>query len=63
MTPAIVSRCRLFQFLPLTPNDVRQAVVNALRDKENGFGELNISADEQAIDHIVNVANGMPALR
>lgn len=58
MTPAIVSRCRLFQFLPLTPNDVRQAVVNALRDKENGFGELNISADEQAIDHIVNVANG-----
>ena len=58
MTPAIVSRCRLFQFLPLTPNDVRRAVVNALRDKENGFGELNISADEQAIDHIVNVANG-----
>lgn len=58
MTPAIVSRCRLFQFLPLTPNDVRRAVVNALHDKENGFGELNISADEQAIDHIVNVANG-----
>ncbi len=58
MTPAIVSRCRLFQFLPLTPADVKKAVLNALSDKENGFGELNVTADDDAIMHIVNIANG-----
>ena len=58
MTPAIVSRCRLFQFLPLTPADVKRAVQNALVDKENGFGGLNVRADDAAIDHIVNIANG-----
>lgn len=58
MTPAIVSRCRLFQFLPLTPNDVKKAVLNALSDKENGFGELKVTADDDAIMHIVNIANG-----
>ena len=58
MTPAIVSRCRLFQFLPLTPADVKRAVQNALADKENGFGGMDVRADEDAIDHIVNIANG-----
>ena len=58
MTPAIVSRCRLFQFLPLTQEDIKKAVTNAINDKENGLGEMNIAYEESSIDHIVNISNG-----
>lgn len=58
MTPAIVSRCRLFQFMPLTQSDVKKAVLRALSDKKNGYGELKIKLDEDALNHIVNISNG-----
>ena len=58
MTSAIVSRCRLFQFFALTADDVKQIIKSALGDKERGFGELNVSFDDDAIEHIANVANG-----
>ena len=58
MTPAIVSRCRLFQFRPLNADDVEKAVDRALLDKDNGFGNLDIDFTEEAKKHIVNVANG-----
>ncbi len=58
MTPAIVSRCRLFQFRPLGPEDVRRAVLAALEDKERGYGNLRVQIDENALAHIVDVANG-----
>lgn len=58
MTPAIVSRCRLFQFKPLKPTDIERAIRNALSDEKNGFGAMNIAMDDAAIAHIVNIANG-----
>ena len=36
MTGAVVSRCRLFQFYPLTIQDVEKAMRAALADKERG---------------------------
>lgn len=58
MTPAIVSRCRLFQFRALGPEDVKTAAERALLDGERGFGMVKIRFDQDAMDHIVNVANG-----
>lgn len=58
MTSAIVSRCRLFQFFGLTQQDVTDIIRGALADKERGFGTLNIRIDDDALDHIANVANG-----
>lgn len=58
MTSAIVSRCRLFQFYPLTPDQVAQAVRHALADEERGYGRLHVYLEEDALAHIVNVANG-----
>ena len=58
MTSAIVSRCRLFQFYALTKDDVIQIIHSALRDLENGFGSLDVQIDQEALDHIANVANG-----
>ena len=42
MTPAIVSRCRVFQFEPLNQQDVICAMKNALHDAERGFGRENV---------------------
>ncbi len=58
MTSAIVSRCRLFQFFALTKDDVMSIMDSALTDNERGFGELNVTIDDDAKNHIANVANG-----
>ena len=58
MTPAIVSRCRIFQFEPLTEDDVLTAMRRALTDKERGFGDRAVQLDEDAARHIARIANG-----
>ena len=58
MTPAIVSRCRVFQFYPLQEKDVLTAMRRALTDVERGYGALNIHAEEDALRHIARIANG-----
>ncbi len=58
MTPAIVSRCRVFRFLPLTEADVEEGMRRALRDPANGFGARRIEISDEAMRHIARVANG-----
>lgn len=58
MTPAIVSRCRLFHFEPLKPEDIRCALERAIADPERGYGLQDVKIDEAAMNHIVSVANG-----
>jgi len=58
MTPAIVSRCRLFHFEHLNKDDVIRAIKAAVADKERGFGLMNVHLHEDALDHIASTANG-----
>lgn len=58
MTPAIVSRCRLFHFEKLSDADVRRALEAAIADRERGCGLQEVRADDDALAHIVRVANG-----
>ena len=58
MTPAIVSRCRVFQFQPLNEGHVITAMKRALADKERGYGSLNVRMDEDALRHIARIAGG-----
>ena len=58
MTPAIVSRCRLFRFERLGAEDVRMAIQRAIADRERGYGDMDVRIDKDALDHIVRVANG-----
>ena len=58
MTPAIVSRCRVFQFQPLGEGHVITAMKRALNDKERGYGALNVRMDEEALRHIARIAGG-----
>lgn len=58
MTPAIVSRCRVFEFKALTTEEIRKALLRALSDKRKGLGEYDTEADEDALTHIAVTAGG-----
>ncbi len=55
---ALVSRSRIFQLTPLMPEHLRQVVRQTLADTERGYGHLNVAIDDDALDHLVEVANG-----
>lgn len=58
MTPAIVSRCRVFEFKTLSEEDIRGALLKALADKRKGLGGYSAKVDGEALDHIARVAGG-----
>ena len=58
MTGAIVSRCRLFQFYPLSREDIIKQVRFALSDEERGLGAYHAVIDDDALQHIATIANG-----
>lgn len=58
MTAAIVSRCRVFQFYPLSKDDIIIAIDRAITDKENGYGNKSLVVDKEAKEHLALVANG-----
>lgn len=58
MTPAIVSRCRVFEFKRLSFDDIRGALVKCLADKRKGLGNYSASVEPAALDHIARVAGG-----
>lgn len=58
MTGAIVSRCRIFQFYPLTSEHVLTALQRALADAERGFGKLVVEFAKDALNHLARTANG-----
>ena len=58
MTPAIVSRCRVFEFRRLSVEDIKGALKKALSDKKKGLGEYSAKVDEDAINHIATMCGG-----
>ncbi len=54
----LVSRSRVFQLQSLTAADIQLLLERALRDKENGFGTLEVRLESAAMAHLVDVANG-----
>ncbi|MDL2225702.1 replication-associated recombination protein A [Eubacteriales bacterium OttesenSCG-928-M02] len=58
MTPAIVSRCRIFQFHPLEKEDILTALERAVKDEENGYGSLSIKFEDGVLDFWASAANG-----
>ncbi len=58
MTPAIVSRCRVFEFKHLSEEDVKGALNKALKDRKRGLGEYSAVVDDEALNHIARTAGG-----
>lgn len=58
MTPAIVSRCRVFEFKRLTSEEIKLALLHALKNRSKGLGKLNVTIEESALNHISEMAGG-----
>ena len=58
MTPAIVSRCRVFEFKHLTNEDIVGALHAAIKNRHKGLGKQGVTATDEAIEHIARMAAG-----
>lgn len=58
MTRAIVSRCRVFEFKPITSKNIKQALIRALKDSENGLGNMPVDYSEEALEYIAFASSG-----
>ncbi len=58
MTPAIVSRCRVFEFKHLTETEVSDALKRAISDRRKGLGEYKAQIEEDALGHIARLSGG-----
>ncbi len=58
MTPAIVSRCRVFELRTLTDDIIKKALYKAINDKKRGFPNMDITVDDDAVDHLALMAAG-----
>ena len=56
INPAIRSRCHLFEFRPLTAEDIKEGLRRALQSPKGLNGEY--TADEDALDLIADTVNG-----
>ena len=54
----LISRLRIFCFEQLSSEQVEQIARTALEDKERGLGKWNVVVDDEAMAHLVNIANG-----
>lgn len=55
---ALVSRSRVFQLRPLSDENVGVIIERAINDPERGFGKRKIMLDEEARNHLINIAGG-----
>ncbi len=58
MTPAIISRCRVFEFKRLTKGDLIGALHSAIKSRHKGLGKMNVVAEDAAVEHIAQMAGG-----
>ena len=55
---ALVSRSRIFQLRKLDTEDLKRVALQALANEERGYGLKTVRVDDDALDHLVQVANG-----
>ncbi|MDF7682547.1 replication-associated recombination protein A [Lactobacillus sp. ESL0679] len=58
ISPAIRSRCQIFELKPLAENDVAKAINRALTDKENGLGDYQVKLTNDAEKLLIQKGNG-----
>ncbi|WEV51904.1 replication-associated recombination protein A [Lactobacillus sp. ESL0731] len=58
ISPAIRSRCQIFELKPLAENDVARAINRALTDKENGLGDYQVKLTDDAEKLLIQKGNG-----
>jgi putative ATPase len=54
----LISRSQIFQFSPISEEDIRTLIRRAIADKERGFGALNIRLDDDALNLWATMSDG-----
>ena len=55
---ALVSRSRVFQLKKLTDENLKAIALQAIADKERGYGKYRVEFESGALEHLVDVAGG-----
>ena len=55
---ALVSRSMIFEFGPLTKEDIIAVLRRAIRDKEKGLGAFNLIVEDEALEFLADRSNG-----
>lgn len=58
MTRALVSRCRVFEFKPLSTKQVKIGLERAIKDQKNGLANRNLQVTPKALDAIAWYSGG-----
>lgn len=58
INPAIRSRTQIFELHPLNDDDIKRGITRALEDKDRGLGSIDITLDDDALEHFVKASNG-----
>ncbi|MEA3459262.1 MAG: AAA family ATPase, partial [Chloroflexota bacterium] len=56
--PPLVSRSRIFQFKPLSEEELATILRHALSDPERGYGRRKVEVEDGAMAHLMRVAGG-----
>src|SRR5687768_6282764 len=54
----LVSRSQIFQFAPISEEDIRSLIYRALADEERGFGKLKVEIEEKAVGLWATMSDG-----
>src|SRR6185295_3811622 len=55
---ALVSRSRVFEFQPLSVDEIKTIAKRALVDKSRGLGQFDVSIDDDAVEFLAQVSDG-----
>ena len=58
ISPAIRSRCQIFELNPLSAHDVEKAIKRSLVDKEKGLGKYHAELTDAALQMLIDKGNG-----
>lgn len=58
INPAIRSRTQIFELIPLTPDEIHQALKRALTDETKGLGQYNVEITDGAMHTLTHFSNG-----
>jgi putative ATPase len=55
---ALISRSRVFEFQPLSVDEIKSIVIRALTDKDRGLGKYATTIDDDALKFLAEVSDG-----
>ncbi|MGL6196079.1 MAG: replication-associated recombination protein A [Thermoguttaceae bacterium] len=55
---ALLSRSRIFQFEPLSRDDIKTLLLRAVQDKQRGLGKYPIEITEEALEYLAEISDG-----